>query len=302
MAEAEGMEPQDTDPQGTAPDGAPPAVPAADEFQADPVPPASNPPAEDGTLVLEIDGYEGPLDILLTLARQQKVDLRKISILALAEQYLVFVTSARRIHLDLAADYLVMAAWLAYLKSRLLVPEPEVEEGELSAAELAGRLALRLQRLEAMRKASAALMARPRIGLAMFGRGMPEGIRIVRTSIYSCALYDLLKAYGEFKGSRGPREALTMKMGRARIVSIEEALERLRRVLGDIPDWTVLQSFLPEDMADPLTQRSAIASTLSASLEMAKRGEVDLRQLKPFGPIYVKRAAPREDSHERNDT
>lgn len=241
-------------------------------------------------LVLNLDVFEGPLDVLLTLAREQKVDLRRISILALAEQYLAFIAELRKVRIEVAADYLVMAAWLAYLKSRLLVPEPE-KEGEPSGADMAARLALQLQRLEAMRKAAEQLMQRDQVGLAMFLRGKPEGVRIIRKSVYNATLYELLKAYAEFRASKGSTEALTMKMARRRIVSVEEALARLRNMIGQIPDWATLQAFLPAELDDPFTVRSALASTFNASLEMAKQGLIELKQVQTFGPIYIRRQA-----------
>ncbi len=238
--------------------------------------------------VLNLDAFEGPLDVLLTLAREQKVDLRRISILALAEQYLAFIAELRKVRIEVAADYLVMAAWLAYLKSRLLIPEAE-KEGEPSGADMAARLALQLQRLEAMRKAAEQLMQRDQMGLAMFLRGKPEGVRVIRKSIYNATLYELLKAYAEFRASKGSGEVLTMKMARRRIVSVEEALARLRNMIGQIPDWATLQAFLPAELDDPFTVRSALASTFNASLEMAKQGLIELKQVQTFGPIYIRR-------------
>lgn len=239
-------------------------------------------------LVLSLDVFEGPLDVLLALARDQKVDLRKISILALAEQYLQFIAELRKVRIEVAADYLVMAAWLAYLKSRLLLPEPE-KEGEPSGADMAARLAFQLQKLEAMRNAVEQLMSRDQVGLAMFLRGKPEGVRVIRKSTYNATLYELLKAYAEFRASKGSTEVLTMKMARRRIVSVEEALARLRSMLGQIPDWATLQSFLPVDSEDPFTVKSALASTFNASLEMAKQGLIELKQVQTFGPIYIRR-------------
>lgn len=239
-------------------------------------------------LILSLDAFEGPLDVLLALAREQKVDLRKISILALAEQYLGFIAELRKVRIEVAADYLVMAAWLAYLKSRLLIPEPE-KEGEPSGADMAARLALQLQKLEAMRRAAEQLMGRDQVGLAMFLRGQPEGVRVIRKSVYTSTLYELLKAYAEFRASKGSSEVLTMKMARRRIVSVEEALARLRNMIGQIPDWATLQSFLPTELDDPFTVKSAIASTFNASLEMAKQGLIELKQAQTFGPIYIRR-------------
>jgi segregation and condensation protein A len=265
----------------------------ATEFQPDP---ERLPAANEGALILDLDGFEGPLDVLLNLARDQKVDLRRISILQLAEQYLAFIAEARRLHLDIAADYLVMAAWLAYLKSRLLVPEPETAADEPSGLELAARLAFRLRQLEAMRRAAEQLYARDRVGQTLFRRGMPEGVRIIRHSTYDCSILDMLRAYGQFKSSKGGTEALPMRMARRRIISIEEALERLQRLVGNLPDWTILQSFLPADL-DEYGTRSAIASHFTASLEMAKQGKVELRQLQPFGPLFIRRArTPGEES------
>jgi segregation and condensation protein A len=241
-----------------------------------------------GTLMVDLDGYEGPLDVLLTLAREQKVDLRRISILQLAEQYLAFIAQARQLKLEVAAEYLVMAAWLAYLKSRLLLPEPPGQD-EPSGAELAEILAFRLRRLEAMREAAGQLMARHRFGQDMFARGTPEGVQVIRQSVYECQVYDLLKAYGEFRASRGGVEALPLRMARAHIFAMEEALERLRKMVGGTPEWAALQSFLPPGIAEPPMRRSALASTLGASLELARQGAVELRQLQPFGPIYVRR-------------
>ncbi len=258
------------------------------EFQADAEPVV--PPPVEAALIVDLDGYEGPLDVLLTLARDQKVDLRKISILQLAEQYLAFINAAARIHLEIAADYLVMAAWLAYLKSRLLIPEPEAEDGEPTGAELAARLAFRLRQLEAMRKASESLFQRSQVGIDMFPRGMPEGIRIIRKSVYEASILDLLRAYGQFKSSRGTTEALPMRVARTRVISMEEALERLKKLIGGTPDWTVLQHFLPSDLLDEFSLRSAMASTFTASLEMAKQGRVEIRQMQAFGPLFIRKA------------
>ncbi len=246
---------------------------------------------QDGQLVLDLEGYEGPLDVLLALARDQKVDLRQISILALAEQYLAFVQEAKRLRLDIAADYLVMAAWLAYLKSRLLLPEREKAE-EPSGAELAARLAIRLQRLEAIREAAAQLLARDRMGIDLFQRGMPEGIRIVRRAIFACDLTELLGAYGALRGSKGSTEALTLRMARQRILSIEDALGRLASIVGEVPEWTVLLSFLPKDLLDAFDPRSAMASTFVATLEMAKQGRLQFQQAEAFGPLYVRGVPP----------
>jgi segregation and condensation protein A len=242
----------------------------------------------DGNLVVDLDGYEGPLDVLLTLAREHKVDLRRISILQLAEQYLAFIAVARRIRLEIAADYLVMAAWLAYLKSRLLLPEPE-NDGEPTGAELAERLAFQLRRLEAMRQAAAQLLRRNQFGRDLFARGRPEGVRIIRHSVFDCTLFELLKAYGDFRTAKGSADVLPLRMARMRIMSMDEALERLARMIGATPDWSVLLNFLPPGLADSYAERSALASTFAASLELARRGELEMRQLQPFGPIHLRR-------------
>ncbi len=242
-----------------------------------------------GPLVVDLDGYEGPLDVLLALARDQKVDLKKISILALAEQYLVFVAEVGRHRLELAADYLVMAAWLAYLKSRLLLPEPEDDE-ELSGEEMAELLAFQLRRLEAMREVAARLMARERLGVDVFPRGAPEGVRVLRRSVYQVSLYELLTAYADQEARKGASEPLRLR--RESIYTVEAAVARLESLLGKMPDWTVLQNFLPAGMEDPFLSRSATASTLVASLEMAKQGKLLLRQGQLFGPIYLRRAQP----------
>jgi segregation and condensation protein A len=246
-----------------------------------------------GLLVVDLEGYEGPLDVLLALARDQKVDLKHLSILALAEQYLHFITEARHLRLELAADYLVMAAWLAYLKSRLLLPEPDGDD-EPTGEELAARLAFQLQRLEAMREAAARLMARERQGIDVFPRGCPEGVTVIRNSVYQLSLYELLKGYAEQEERKGIAEPLRMR--RDAIFTIEEAAERLEKILGHMPDWAVLQSFLPADISDPFASRSATASTLVASLEMAKQGKLQIRQGQAFGPIYLRRGTNRESA------
>ena len=235
-------------------------------------------------LVLNIDGFEGPLDVLLTLARHQKVDLSAISILQLAEQYLAFVAEARKVRLELAADYLVMAAWLAYLKSRLLLPD-ESEDEEPSGDELAAQLAFRLQRLEAMRERAAELMSRHRVGRDIFLRGQPEGIRVIRHSAYVADLYELLRAYAA-QSMRA--QATDLRIARKPIFSLEAALERLERLVGDVPDWTSLVQFLPPEIADQGLWRSALASTFVASLEFARQGKIELQQSRPFGDLKMR--------------
>ena len=249
---------------------------------------------DDAALVVDIDGYEGPLDVLLVLARSQKVDLAQISILQLAEQYLVFIAKARRLSLEVAADYLVMAAWLAYLKSRLLLPE--VEDGDApSGPELAAHLTFQLKRLEVMREAAARLMARNRLGHDIFERGQPEGVKVVRNSIYEVSVFELLRAYGEQR-ARAAHEPYSVVA--RELYSMEQAHERLRRVLGNIPGWERLETFLPREIIGTMVYRSAVSAMLGASLEMAKSGQVELRQAQTFGPIYMRRKQQGEGASE----
>ena len=236
------------------------------------------------SFVVDLDGFEGPIDVLLSLAREHKLDLTRISILALAEQYLEFVAKVRRTNLELAADYLVMAAWLAYLKSRLLLPDLGGED-EPTGEEMAAALAFQLQRLEAMQNAGQRLMARSRLRHDFFPRGAPETFRALVNPILEVTLYDLLKAYGDQK-RRGPGGPLHIEP--FDIYTVEDALKRLRRLLGSTPDWESLWRFLPEGMLEGLVARSAIASTFAASLELAREGKVKLRQHDAFGPIYLK--------------
>lgn len=255
-----------------------------DVFEAD----ERGPEREEGErLVLDLDGFEGPLDILLTLAREQKVDLTRISILKLADQYLEFVQRVRQRHLDLAAEYLVMAAWLAYLKSRLLLPEPEpAEDGMPSAAEMADVLAFRLRRLEAMQRAGTALVTRPLLGREVFARGQPDEMPVVTTSIFDVQLFDLLKAYADHVVRTSVR---TLTVEAPDLYSVEDALKRLETMLGRMPDWSVLASYLPPVEGDSLRMKSAIASTFIAALELSKQGRLRLRQDGgAYSPIYVK--------------
>jgi len=243
----------------------------------------------DEALVLRLESYEGPIDVLLEQARAQKVDLTRISILELADQYLGFVEQARRLRLELAADYLVMAAWLAYLKSRLLLPERDDDDPEPSGEELAAALQFQLRRLEAMRDAGGKLLAMPRLGVDRFPRGMPEDALVRRTPVYRVSLYDLLKAYGDHKRRSAGAGALQIRA--SRLYSPDVALKRLTRMLGGAPDWTALSAFLPSPSADPLVRRSALAATFVASLELAKSGAAELRQDGTFGPLYLRRAS-----------
>lgn len=245
-------------------------------------------PTGDASLYLELDGWEGPLDLLLDLARRQKVDLRTISILDLVDQYLGYINRAEAMKLELAADYLVMAAWLAWLKSLLLLPrDPEMQP---SPEELALKLQLRLQRLGAMREAAARLMARDRLGRDMFRRGAPEGLRVDRRNRWQCDLFDLLQAYGQVKARTAP----VVHMVRERpVVTLESALARVSAMLGIALDWTDLGRFLPEMAldADPRLRRSALASSFVAALELAKQGKAELAQERTFGPLML-RAMP----------
>jgi segregation and condensation protein A len=240
-----------------------------------------------------VDGFEGPLDLLLTLARNQKVDIAKISILKLADQYLEFIEQAKRINLELAADYLVMAAWLAYLKSRLVLPQEKAPEGEPSADEMAARLRWRLQRLDAMRAAATRLMGRERLDRDVFGRGDPEAVNIIKLRTYKDTLYDLLTAYATDRARKLGGQAYQPQI--APVLQVEEARERLERMLGKISDWSGLTRLLPFEWQGGARRRSALASTLLACLELARDGKVELQQMSPFEEIYVRdRAEPRE--------
>jgi segregation and condensation protein A len=240
----------------------------------------------DNALVVSLDGFEGPLDVLLALARTQKVDLAKISVLALADQYLEFIAEARKLRLELAADYLVMAAWLAYLKSRLLLPRETGAEDQPTGEELAARLAFRLKRLEAMRAASAQLMTRKRLGRDVFGRGMPEGVRTIRVRQYTAAIYDLLKAYAEQRRRTTKRVHV---IHRRTVWSIKEARERLEALVGTSVEWVQLDKYLEQYVKVPDVARTALASSFGAMLEMAREGRVELSQEKPFAPIYMRK-------------
>ena len=241
---------------------------------------------DDEALLIQVDGFEGPLDLLLTLARNQKVDIAKISILKLAEQYLEFVESAKKLNLELAADYLVMAAWLAYLKSRLILPQEKGPDGEPTADEMATRLRWRLQRLDAMRAMSTRLMGRERLNRDVFGRGDPEPVNVVKLRTYKDTMYDLLTAYATDRARKLGGKAYRPQM--APVLAIEEARERLERMLGKISDWSALTTLLPFEWTGGNRRRSAVASTLLAALEMARDGKVQLQQASPFAEIYVR--------------
>jgi segregation and condensation protein A len=237
-------------------------------------------------LVVDVEGFEGPLDLLLGLARTQKVDLAKISVLALAQQYLDFIAAARRLRLEVAADYLVMAAWLAFLKSKLLLPAEPSEEGEPTGAELAALLAFRLKRLHAMREASAQLMTRKRLGRDVFARGLPEPTRITRRSVYDANVYDLLKAYSQ---QRQRTAALSLQMRPRTVWSLREAREELERLLGMTVDWAPLDQLLAEFLVEPELRRTALASGFTATLEMTREGALEIRQSKSFAPLLIRR-------------
>ena len=239
-------------------------------------------------LIVDVDGFEGPLDLLLTLSRTQKVDLMRISILELAQQYLDFVERAKALRIELAADYLVMAAWLAFLKSRLLLPPDPADEGP-SGEEMAAHLAFQLERLQAMRDCAARLMARDQKGRDFFVRGIPESVETVRTVNYTANLLDLMQAYSRI---RTRDEFRPFVMDRNDIFTMEEALERMRGLIGFAVDWVDISSYLPDGWgASPMRRRAATASTFAASLELAKAGKVELRQSETFAPLELRRKA-----------
>ena len=242
--------------------------------------------SEADSLVLQLDGFEGPLDLLLDLARTQKVDLAKISILSLVDQYLAVIEGARRVRLELAADWLVMAAWLTWLKSRLLVPDAaEAEEAELAADVLASRL----RDLSAVRAAAVWLAARPQLGHDIFSRGAPEDHTEIDRSRLALDLSSLVRAY--LAAARRRSGTRRYQPRPVTLWSVKEALQRLAALLGSLPDWTSLDQFLPPTLGGPLERRGALASTLLAGLEMAREGAVRLRQEHAFGPILVRRAS-----------
>ena len=244
--------------------------------------------ADDGTLIVDVGGFEGPLDLLLELARQHKVDLKQISILKLAEQYLEVIERARKLQLEIAADYLVMAAWLAYLKSRLLIPAPPGSE-EQEPADLAARQAVRLQRLQALRTASETLMKRSVLGRDVFARGAPEPIIVDTKRQYADNLIDLLKAYADRRKKKMVHQIYVPK--RHPTWSIKEARNALERMVGVMDDWGTFDVWLAQYMAEPGMRRSVTASSFTASLELAREGLLELRQEGPFRPIYLRRRA-----------
>lgn len=237
-------------------------------------------------LIIDVDGFEGPLDLLLTLSRTQKVDLRQISILELAHQYLAFVEKAKTLRLELAADYLVMAAWLAFLKSRLLLPPDPTEEGP-SGAELAAHLAFQLERLQAMRDCAARLMGRDQLGRDFFVRGQIEVVERVKKVTYTATLLDLMQGYARIRTRDDFRPFV---LDRENVFTMEQALERMRGLIGYAGDWTDIISYLPEGWEnDPVKRRSATASTFAASLELVKEGHLEIRQTESFAPIQLRK-------------
>jgi segregation and condensation protein A len=237
------------------------------------------------SFLVDLDGFEGPLDLLLDLARRQKVDLAKISVLALANQYLAFIEEARRVRLELAADYLVMAAWLAYLKSRLLLPEPPKNSNEPAAADLAAALANRLRRLEAIRAAAEKLVNRPRLGRDVFTRGSPEGLAVLKRPEWQANIYDLLDAYAKQR-QKAVLSHVTLKQ---RVVwSLAEARDALERLVGAISEWTTLDAYLSDYLTTPETRKTVRASTFSATLEMVREGKIEIRQDGVFAPIWAR--------------
>ncbi|MGH1329298.1 MAG: segregation and condensation protein A [Paracoccaceae bacterium] len=237
-------------------------------------------------LIVDVEGFEGPLDLLLSLSRTQKVDLRRVSVLHLAEQYLAFIEAARELRIELAADYLVMAAWLAFLKSRLLLPPDPSDDGP-SGEELAAHLAFQLERLEAMRKSAARLMARDQMGRDFFARGIPENVMRVRKVTYTATLLDLMQGYARIRTKDDFRPFV---MDRDAILTMEQALERMRALIGFAGDWTGLESYLPDGwQIEPKRRRSATAATFAASLELAKAGKIEIRQGETFAPIQIRK-------------
>jgi len=246
---------------------------------------APAPPDDDDILYVDVDGYEGPLDLLLDLARRQKVDLAAISVLALAEQYLKFIETVREKRIEVAADYLVMAAWLAYLKSRLMVPQAPSDD-EPSGEMLAALLQFRLKRLEAMRRAASQLMNRARLGYQVYARGMPEPMEIARTSLWEASLFELLKAYGAQR-ERGVATDYTPLQ--RTVWSLQEARDILTRLIGDSFDWVPMDTYLAEYLATPAERVTIRASSFASSLELVRLGKIDIRQTETFGPLFVRR-------------
>jgi segregation and condensation protein A len=241
--------------------------------------------SDEPALVIDVEGFEGPLDLLLMLARQQKVDLAKISILALADQYLAFIDEARKLRLELAADYLVMAAWLAYLKSRLLLPEQHQDDG-LSAEDMATALAQRLRRLESIRQVAEQLLGRPQLGRQVFARGLPEPIAEIKKPEWSATLYDLLSAYA---GRRQTQARSFVRMPKRTVWSLAEAREAMEKLIGHAADWCVLDEYLIAYMVEPSLVSTVRASTFAATLELVREGQLEVHQHAAFAPLYVRK-------------
>jgi segregation and condensation protein A len=250
----------------------------------------------DASLVVDVSGFEGPLDLLLHLARSQKVDLAKISVTALVDQYLEFIDKAQGLRIELAADYLVMAAWLAYLKSRLLIPKTESDTSE-SAEELAAVLQFRLKRLEAMREAAARLINRNRLGRDFFGRGLPEAVIVDRSSTFSATLYDLLTAYASMRQKKAVSH---VSVGGRVVWSLKDARVMLARMLGEMKDWSALDQYLIRFIPDQKERTTALASSFAASLELVREGEIEMRQGAAFEPLYMRRKANFEGKEAAN--
>jgi len=241
--------------------------------------------SDEPALVVDVEGFEGPLDLLLALARQQKVDLAKISILALADQYLAFIEAARKLRLELAADYLVMAAWLAYLKSRLLLPEPEFVEG-ISAEDMASGLALRLKRLEAIRAVAEKLIERPQLGRDTFVRGKPEPIAEIKHPQWTATLYDLLSAYA---AQRQKHALARVRFAKRKVWSLTEARVALERLIGQSSEWSRVDEFLLSYVVEPSLAPTVFASSFAASLELVREGLAEIHQQGAFAPLYVRK-------------
>ena len=257
----------------------------------------------DSAFTVDLEGFEGPIDVLLALARDHKLDITQMSMSALADQYLAFISEARQSHLELAADYLVMAAWLAYMKSRLLLPDIDADD-EPSGEEMANALAFQLKRLQAMKEAGENLRQRSQLGADFFCRGEPEIFHRTFNMVYDASLFDLLKAYGNSQYRND--SASTLRIEPFEIYTVEDALLRLRRLLGPVPQWRSLWRFLPDNLRDSLMLRSAVASTFAASLEMAREGFLKLQQTRTFGPIHIKTSGsslkPANDDRDGNST
>src|SRR6476659_5985302 len=241
--------------------------------------------SDEPALIVDVEGFEGPLDLLLMLARQQKVDLSRISILALADQYLAFIEEARRVRLELAADYLVMAAWLAYLKSRLLLPEKDTDLGP-SAEDMATALALRLRRLEAIRNAAEALIGRPQLGRDVFGRGAPEPMAAIKRPEWTATLYDLLSAYA---AQRQKNALAHVRFAPRQVWSLAEAREALERMIGMSADWSRLDHYLLSYVVEPAMRATVMASSFASVLEMVREGVLDVHQDTAFGPLFLRK-------------